>query len=211
MPRVKLLPSGEHFFDMLEALAAKVDEGAMLLTALLGDYTNVERKVQRIVDTEHEADEITHQIMRGVSKSHFAPFSRGEIIRLASALDDVLDYVQGAAEDLYLCRIQRPLPAMVQQAETLSRATRATVGAMPRLRQSGRLWVHLRGYFSEAERLEREGDRLYRQTIAELYGSDHYGAMDVLKYEGIITGLEEALDRVEDVANTIETIALQNQ
>lgn len=66
----------------------------------------------------------------------------------------------------------------------------------------------LNGYWVEINRLENEGDRFYRRTIAELF-SGEFKAMDVLKWKDIIEEIESAIDRLEDVANTMENIALK--
>ena len=63
-------------------------------------------------------------------------------------------------------------------------------------------------YWVEINRLENEGDRYYRRTIAELFSGD-YKAMDVLKWKDIIENIEQAIDRLEDVANTVESIVLK--
>jgi uncharacterized protein Yka (UPF0111/DUF47 family) len=88
--------------------------------------------------------------------------------------------------------------------ETLTDAARKTSAAMPSLRKM----KDLDQYWIEINRLENEGDRFYRRTIAELFSGD-YKAMDVLKWKEIIEQIEQGIDRLEDVANTIETISLK--
>ncbi|MGH2819405.1 MAG: DUF47 domain-containing protein, partial [Actinomycetota bacterium] len=116
-----------------------------------------------------------------------------------------LDHIEAAAEYLQLHKIEQPLPQMVSLAETLSETARITSGAMPSLRKM----KDLEAYWVEINRLENEGDRFYRRTIAELFSGD-YKAMDVLKFKDIIEEIEQAIDRLEDVANTIEGIVLKN-
>ena len=67
----------------------------------------------------------------------------------------------------------------------------------------------LEAYWVEINRLENEGDRFYRRTIAELFSGD-YKAMDVLKFKDIIEEVEHGIDKLEDVANTIEGIVLKS-
>jgi uncharacterized protein Yka (UPF0111/DUF47 family) len=61
----------------------------------------------------------------------------------------------------------------------------------------------------EVNRLENEGDRVYRKTVAALFSGD-YKAMDVLKWKDIVDQLEGAIDGCEDVANTLESIVLKH-
>ena len=202
--RLRLIPREESFFDLFEEMALKVQVGADQLLDLLTNYTDLDRKADRIVDTEHEGDELTHEVMRRLNTTFVTPFDREDIYRLASSLDDILDHIEAAADLLQLHKIEQPLPQMVQLAETLSLAAGKTAAAMPGLRNM----KNMEEYWVEINRLENEGDRSYRRTIAELFSGD-YKAMDVLKWKDIIEEIEGGIDRLEDVANTIESIVLK--
>jgi predicted phosphate transport protein (TIGR00153 family) len=202
--RLRIVPREESFFDLFEEMAEKVKAGAEELLALLKEYSDLDRRAGRVLDIEHEGDELTHEVMRRLNTTFVTPFDREDIYQLASSLDDVLDHVEAAAEYLQLHKIEEPLPQMVSLAETLASAARLTATAMPGLRKMR----GLDSYWVEINRLENEGDRLYRRTIAELFSGD-YKAMDVLKYEKIIEEIEQAIDRLEDVANAIESIVLK--
>ena len=204
MARLRLIPREESFFDLFEDLARKTQQGADELLDLLQNYSDLDRKAGRVLDIEHEGDEITHEVMRRLNTSFITPFDREDIHRLASNLDDVLDHIEATAELLQLHKIERPLPQMVSLGETLAQAARLTAEAMPNLRKM----KNLETYWIEINRLENEGDRSYRRTIAELFSGD-YKAMDVLKWKDIIEEIEAAIDRLEDVANTIEGIVLK--
>jgi predicted phosphate transport protein (TIGR00153 family) len=202
--RLRLIPREESFFDLFEEMAGKVQQGAEGLLDLLRDYRDLDIKAGRVVDIEHEGDEITHEMIRRLNTTFVTPFDREDIHRLASSLDDVLDHVEAAAEYLQLHRIDSPLPQMLALAEILQQAAATTAVAMPGLRKM----KDLDDYWVEINRLENDGDRAYRRTIAELFSGD-YKAMDVLKYKDIIEEIEQAIDRLEDVANTIESIVMK--
>lgn len=203
--RLRVVSSDATFFDLFESMAEKVKQGADELLDLLANYDDLDRKAGRVLDTEHEGDEITHEIIRRLNTTFVTPFDREDIHVLASSLDDVLDHIEAAAEQLQLYRIDAPLPQMVSQATTLAQAAAKTAEAMPRLRKM----KDLEDYWVEINRLENEGDRSYRRTIAQLF-SGNYKAMDVLKFKEIIEEIEQGLDRLEDVANTIESISLKH-
>lgn len=203
--RLRVVSGEQSFFDLFEQLAAKVQQGSGELLDLLTNYTDLERKTDRVLDTEHEGDELTHEIIRRLNTSFVTPFDREDIHHLVSSLDDVLDHIEAAAEYLQLHKIQEPLPQMVSLSETLNRAAAKTASAMPGLRKM----KNLEEYWIEINRLENEGDRFYRRTIAELFSGD-YKAMDVLKFKEIIEEIEQGIDRLEDVANTIESIYLKH-
>jgi uncharacterized protein len=202
--RLRLIPREESFFDLFEELALKVAEGAETLLELLRNYADLDRKAGRVVDIEHEGDELTHEVMRRLNTTFVTPFDREDIHRLATQLDDVLDHIEAAAEYLQLHQIEEPLPQMISLATTLATASRHTADAMPGLRKMSNLEV----YWVEINRLENEGDRSYRRTIAELFSGD-YRAMDVLKWKDVIEEIEHGIDRLEDVANTVESIVLK--
>ena len=188
MARLRLIPREESFFDLFEEMARKVQQGADALLELLQNYTDLDRKAGRVLDIEHEGDELTHEVMRRLNTSFITPFDREDIHRLASNLDDVLDHIEATAEYLQLHKIEHPLPQMIGLAETLAQAARHTAEAMPGLRKM----KNLETYWIEINRLENEGDRSYRRTIAELFSGD-YKAMDVLKWKDIIEEIEEGL------------------
>jgi len=204
VPRLRLIPREESFFDLFEDMALKVQQGAEALLALLQDYRDVDRGTGLVLDIEHEGDEITHEIIKRLNTTFITPFDREDIHRLASSLDDVLDHIEAAAEYLQLHRIEQPLPQMIHLAEALARGAALTAESMPLLRKM----KGLEAYWIEINRIENEGDRFYRRTIAELYSGD-YKAMDVLKFKEVVEEIEAAIDRLEDVANTLESIVLK--
>jgi predicted phosphate transport protein (TIGR00153 family) len=205
MARFRLkLAREETFFELFVNLATVLVTGAEQLLDLITNYDDQRvSKARRLSDLEHEADEVTHEIMKRLNFTFVTPMDREDIHALASTLDDVMDHIDAAAELLVLHKIERPLPEMKAQADLLVRAARTTEQALKRLPD-----FHLSEYWVEINRLENEGDKLYRQSIADLFSGD-YKAMDVLKWKDVSDELEEGLDKLEDVANTLEAIALK--
>jgi predicted phosphate transport protein (TIGR00153 family) len=205
MARFRLkLAREETFFELFVNLATVLVTGAEQLLDMIGNYDDQRvSKARRLSELEHEADEVTHEIMKRLNFTFVTPMDREDIHALASTLDDVMDHIDAAAELLVLHKIERPLPEMKAQADLLVRAARTTEQALKRLPD-----FHLSEYWVEINRLENEGDKLYRQSIADLFSGD-YKAMDVLKWKDVSDELEEGLDKLEDVANTLEAIALK--
>jgi predicted phosphate transport protein (TIGR00153 family) len=203
--KFRVIPRNENFYDLFVRAAANAAEAAGLLLKLLTDYHEPEAAHAEIRQREHEGDEFTHTIMRALNTTFVTPFDREDIHRLASLLDDILDGIEAVADLLVLYQIEQPLPEMRQQAEVLARAADQTYQAMtdlPSFRDLDQYWV-------EINRLENEGDRIYRKTLARLF-SGEYKAMDVLKWKDLVDQLEAAIDRCEDVANTLESIVLKH-
>jgi uncharacterized protein len=202
--RFRLIPREESFYELYVQHGKLLGQAAELLRQLVESFEDVPAKVRRLHDIEHEADEVTHEIMRRLNTTFVTPLDREDIHELASRLDDVLDHLDAAGDLLVLHNIEKPLPEMKAQVELLVQAARTTEEAMEKLPS----FDQLSDYFVEINRLENEGDRIYRQAIADLFSGD-YKAMDVLKWKDIIDELEAAMDELEDVANTLEGIALK--
>jgi predicted phosphate transport protein (TIGR00153 family) len=202
--RFRLIPRDESFYELFVKSAGLLVQGVEILDDIVTNFDNVEAKARRLHDIEHEADEVTHEVMRRLNTTFVTPLDREDIHQLASYLDDVLDHVDAAADLLVLHNIEKPLPEMRAQADLLLRAARATEEALRKLPD----FRELSQFFVEVNRLENEGDRIHRRAIADLFSGD-YKAMDVLKWKDIIDELEAAMDELEDVANALEGIALK--
>jgi predicted phosphate transport protein (TIGR00153 family) len=155
-------------------------------------------------DLEHLGDEATHEIMRRVNSSFITPFDREDIYRLASRLDDCVDMMETAADLIVLYRIGELPGGITAQVAVLSRMAELTADAMPRLRS-----MHdLSEYWIEINRLENQADQAYRRLLAELFNNGK-DAITVLKLKEVVDALEAAADAFENVANTVESIAVK--
>jgi predicted phosphate transport protein (TIGR00153 family) len=203
--RFRILPREEGFYDLFDRAASNLADAADLLVKLVEDVSAAEGLHSEIRAREHEGDEITHQVIRALNTTFVTPFDREDIHRLASGIDDVLDAVDAVADLLVLHRIHEVLPEMQELARVLARATGQLKEAVSRLQG----FRGMDPYWVEINRLENEGDRIYRQTVAHLF-SGEYKAMDVLKWKDLVDQMETAVDGVEDVANTLESIVLKH-
>ena len=204
MARFRLIPRDEKFFDLFVALADTVRDAALAYQELVTDFTDLTAKGDRLRDIEHAGDDLTHETMRRLNTVFITPFDHDDIYRLTSRLDDVIDHIEAAGDQVVLHKIERPLPEMKAQADVLVQAADVTLEAMKTLPRYDRLET----FWHEINRLENEGDRIYRRVTADLFGGDHR-AMDVMKWKAIIDEAEIALDTLEDVANLLEAIALK--
>jgi predicted phosphate transport protein (TIGR00153 family) len=202
--RFRLIPREESFYDLFIQQGEVLVNGARLLQDIVTNFDGVQEKARRLHDIEHELDEVTHEVMRRLNTTFVTPLDREDIHELGSSMDEVMDHMDAAGDLLVLHQIEKPLPEMQAQADLLVRACRTTLDAMRTLPK----FDELRDYWVEINRLENEADRVYRRGIADLFSGD-FKAMDVLKWKDIIDELEAAMDEVEDVANTLEGIALK--
>jgi predicted phosphate transport protein (TIGR00153 family) len=202
--RFRLTPREDSYYDMFADSANNLVTGARLLVELIGDGVNREGIAEKMRACEHAGDEFTHAIMRRLNESFITPFDREDIYRLASSLDDVMDFMEAAADLVVLYKIDELPRDVVGQVEVLERAAELTAEAMPRLRGM----KDLSEYWIEINRLENQGDQVYRRLLAELFGGE-YDALTVLKLKEVVDQLEAAADAFEKVANTVESIAVK--
>jgi uncharacterized protein Yka (UPF0111/DUF47 family) len=200
----QVIPKEPVFYDLLEQAAAGVAAGTRELVALIEELPDGGDHDRRIRDLEHEGDVLTHRIFETLNTTFVTPFDRHDIHRLASSLDDVLDFVEAISDLLVLHRVSEAFPGVRQQAEVLERCARAIVAAVRHLRTLPKIERDR----AEISRLEREGDRVYRRSVAALFSGDH-PAIEVLKWKGIVDQLEAAVDRCHDIGNTLGSIALK--
>jgi len=205
----RLMPKSDDFFSDFEAQAAAVVEGAILLKALLDDFTDVPRKCQAIKDVEHRADDITHRAFARLHTQFITPFDRSEIHRILSRIDDVLDLADAAAERLGLYDIDVVLPEARELAGVLVEQSRKMEEAVKGLRNMKKDPQRILEACKEMNALENQADTITRQTMAKLFkrGND---PLTVMKWKEIIDLIEDATDRAEDVANVIEGIVLEH-
>ena len=205
--KLKVSERPDVFFDLFEESGANLLAATGELRAMVHDYTDIELKARRIQEREHEGDEVTHAIIRKLNTTFVTPMDREDIYQLATALDDVMDFVEAVADIFVLHNIEAPLPEMLQQVDVLHRATEQTAEALGAFRNMRR--EQLEPYWVEINSLENEGDQLFRRAVAGLFSGDHR-AMDVLRWKEVIETLEEALDGLENVANVIESVVLKH-
>lgn len=202
--RFRIRPVETSFYDLFSEMTGHLVNGANLLAQMLDSDTDKKALGEQMREAEHQADETTHKIVKRANSTFITPFDREDIYRLASSLDDVMDFMEETVDLVGLYELG-DLPAdFAPQVEVLQRATQLTAEAMPRLRTM----KDLDEYWIEINRLENQGDRSYRRIVANLF-SGSYKSLEVLKLKDVVDSLEHAIDALESVANTVEQIAVK--
>lgn len=207
MFRMRLIPRDERFFELLERAAANVVQGARQFHEFATHFdTRGKELAGAILETEHEGDIITHEIMDRLNRTFITPID--EIQALASRMDDIIDLVEACTDCLILYEVQQMTPEMQELAGVLARATEQMEKAVRGLRDLShprRILDHC----IEINRLENEGDKTSRRARGNLFrnGGDLREAM---KWHEIYDLLEDAVDRVEDVADIIEGVVIKH-
>ena len=200
----RLTPRDNAFYAMFTEAGRNVADSADVLAGLLDPNANREAIAKDLREREHAGDSVTHRIMRQLNTSFVTPFDREDIYRLASALDDVVDAIEAAADFIVLADVGKLPALMTEQITLLQRSATQTADAMSRLRT-----LHdLEPYWIEVNRLENEADRVYRKLLSRLFSGD-YDALTMVKLREVADGFEDAADALEHVAHAVETIAVK--
>jgi uncharacterized protein len=204
--RFKLVPTDDRFFELFSEAAANVaDCSRRLLELLASDFRDLPAMHARIIECEQRGDVLTRDIVRRLNSTFVTPFDREDIHALAEELDDVVDDMMAVSHRLQLASLDRPLPELREQAEVLVAMADETVALMQRLESMKNVQPHL----DAIDRLETEGDTLYRRTLARLF-SGEFDALDVIRWKDIVEATEAALNTLEDVSNVVESIVLKH-
>jgi uncharacterized protein Yka (UPF0111/DUF47 family) len=199
-------PREREFFDLFEEAGANIVRASELLERMLDQWPEHGELARDVLVCEHEGDRITHDIVQRLNSTFVTPIDREDIYALASALDDIVDYIEEVSDFLGLYRIEAPMEKAIELSRILHESARAIAGAIPRLRT----FRDIHHYTVEVNRLENEGDRVLREALAALFehGID---PMLVIRWKDIFERLEDAIDSTETAAHILEGIVIKNR
>ena len=201
-----LFPREEDFFVLFRKQAALVRQGCDLLFQMLDSFDRLEERARELKEVESNADVVTHEIFERVNRTFITPLEREDIHSLASNLDDVLDAAEAIGARIVLFQVGKPPAEAVRMAQILSECASQIEQAVDSLRHM----KNLMAFTVEINRLENEADGIARLVTADLFSGRHE-VLDVLRWKEIYGRLENAADKCEDVANTIESIVVKSR
>src|SRR4051794_22226930 len=211
MVLARFLPRDERFFDYFRDAAKNAAATAHLLVDLVEHRQDVEQKVRRLRELEHRGDEITHQVFNALNRTFVTPLDREDIRTLASSIDDFVDAIEEVGKRLWLYRIDQTTPCARSLAQIIDEQARVLEEAMP-LMERPKDADNLKRQIVVINRLENEADDLLNTALAGMFdGADDIPTLiKAIRWGELYQQLEEATDRAEDVANTLEGIMLKN-
>ena len=182
--------------------------GILVESVNSNNFTTREELFKQIDKLENKGDEITHQIYLELGKNFITPFDREDIHSLATAIDDVADFIQGAANRMSLYRIDDFNEHIRKLAELILQASQDLEKAVRELKdlRNGR---NIADSCIRINSVENQADYVFDRAVADLflYETD---AIRLIKYKEILAALETATDRCEDAANVMESILVKN-
>ncbi len=195
----------KKLLTILDDLAKKAVETSEELVILLADIKN-ENSLKKIRVLEKEADELTRDIFSELNKTFITPLDREDMQRIASKIDDVIDFTDGIAARIYSYQISEPPKYALDMAKELVKATKEVqymISKLQRIKNPQDMIAHCRN----TSDIEHSVDDLYRDAMKELFMSTD--AIHIIKLKDIYETMETASDRCVDVADVIEDIVLK--
>ncbi len=204
-----LLPHDEKFYAYFEESAQNlVDASKILYELRSGSAQDHEETVRQIHELEHKGDNVTHKIFAELNATFVTPFDREDIHILASALDDVMDYIDGSAQRFVLYKLKNCPPEMAQLIEILQRSVNELQKGVSLLRDF-RKSAELQKVLERVNEYENEADTVFQGAIADLFEHEK-DAVQIIKLKEIYVGLETATDKCEDAANVMESLLIKH-
>ena len=205
-----LIPKDKTFFTLFTKASENLVVTAQKFNQLLNTGAPDKRMelIKVIGDLEHVGDNITHEIFTELSTNFITPFDREDISYLATSLDDIVDYIHGSAKRLQMYRIDEFTLEMVQLAEVIEKSAievNAAISGLKGMKNPTRL----KEAIVKINSLENHADDIFDGAIAKLF-IEEKDAIKLIKMKEILSNMETATDKCEDVANVIETILIKN-
>jgi uncharacterized protein len=203
---LRLTPQKREFFDLFNQASANAREIARALVELLEEWPAGRERLLDIRELEHEGDRLTREVINLLNRTFVTPFDRDDMYRLATAIDDVCDHVDEAADNIDAYEVRDVPEKARQQADVIYRAASRLHDAVELLEG----FKDSRRELGAVRDLEDEGDRLSREAIADLFRS---GAdpLTIIRWKDIHEQLEEAVDACENAADVLEAILVKNR
>jgi uncharacterized protein len=204
------VPKNKSFFPLFEQSARNLVEASVTLKALLVEKDPVQQEViiKKIKDLELAGDEITHTIYDHLHQSFITPFDREDINALASSLDDIVDFINGASQKIGLYKPKGFLPEFNSIADILHEAAKEIEKIMYDL-DNIQQYQDINKMCIRINTLENQADDIYHKAISDLF-SNETNAVELIKQKDILLNLEKAVDKAEDASDVLKGIIIKN-
>jgi len=204
-----LLPHDEKFYTLFEEMTKLLLKASVALRKIPdSDLIQTQTLVKEIEDLEHEADEVTHAIFAELNATFVTPFDREDIHELASALDDIMDYINGSASRFVLYNVHQRTQYLRRLNEIIQQSVEAIGKGVSYLRDF-RNSASLQEILKKVNEYENEADTVFALAVADLFENEK-NVIELIKLKEIYVELETATDRCEDVANVLESILIKH-
>ena len=203
------LPKDKIFFSLFEQDSANLIKlGEKLVEVVHTDDLKLRDILFLEIETfEHIGDEITHQIQLELSKNFITPFAREDIHRLASAIDDIADYIHGSASRINLYNVNEITPPIKELSNLILQGCQELDKAIRQLRNFKNVRI-IAASCVRINSIENQADYVFNKAVGELFDYEK-DAVNLIKYKEVLSALESATDMCEDAANVLESILVK--
>jgi predicted phosphate transport protein (TIGR00153 family) len=187
--------------------------GAEALRALLDGGEAFQKNFQTVLDREHDADDITREVLTAIRRTFITPFDRGDIKDLTTAMDDSIDQMQKTAKNIMLFEVRAFTPQMKDMADNIVQCARLVQEAVPLLRSISENATRLSAITEKITRLEGQADDIHDTGLKELFKQQTAAGTNSISFfvaHEIYDHLEKVVDRFDDVANEIQSIVIDH-
>lgn len=206
--RIPGLKKDMLFYELLEEQAEAAHKAAQEFHMLTVDSSKIEECVDRIVQIERGADDMTHQLANKLDSTFVTPLDKEDLRALSGALDDITDIIEAGTQRIVLYGLTTIRQDLEPLVGLLVRTTEATCEVVKGLRHMRRR-EDMNHRFIKVHELENEGDRAFRQALAKLFNNEAADPLVVIKWKEIYDRVETAVDKCEDVAKVVESVAVK--
>lgn len=203
----KFFPRDFNFFDLFEKQAQFSVKAAEYFREMVTKGGIDEKTLEKILEIEHQADEVAHDIIAQLNKTFITPFDREDIHSLTKELDDVTDMITTIANRLIVYKLTGVNKNLVQFANVIEESARAVECVVKGMRSAKNLKT-VTDACVEINRLENVGDTMRDNMLAELFETEK-DPIAIIKWKEIYQDAETVLDICEDVAHVVGSILVK--
>ena len=196
------------YFDLFIEFADKTHEAAKIFENMVYEYCDIHEKIMAIEKYEYECDQLVHTIMRKLNAAFITPIDREDIDRIAHEMDDIIDGIEAAAHRFRMYNVTEVRKEARVLAHLITDCAVQIQSLMHELKKMNKS-KSLNQVAIEINRLENEGDRIYRDAIMELFLREK-DPVEILKWKDMFELFESAIDACEDVANIVEGVVMKH-
>ena len=203
------LPKDRVFYNLFEEVSATLVKMGDKLKEVVNepDFEKRGKLISEVEDMEHVNDDLTHRIFTELGKNFITPFDREDIHYLATALDDIADYIQAAAKKINFYKVNPNDTGILKMAEVISLGCVQVHKAVTELRNMKNM-RQITDALVAINSIENQADDIFDMSIERLF-ADEPDAKEVIKKREIYQVMEIVTDKCEDAANVIESIIVK--
>jgi len=203
----RLIPQVFDFFSCFNQAAVYASEAARLLLKMTGSYRDADPIAREIKAIEHACDKVTHEALDQLNKVFITPLDREDILMLILRLDDVVDLINASANHMAFFNVGEPTTHSINMAKQIVRGCEKMAEAVRGLR-STKTYQEITPSCIAIKDVENAADDIFQAAMVELFNTPQ-DPMQVIKWKDVYESMESVTDRLEEVANVIQSIVVK--